>query len=195
MAPLVDVFIDYQNAHFCGHGLWCPEDEQKHHCLIDPLLLAELLVQRRAPGGVIQTVRVFRGRPDPRKDPTGAGRNDKQWSAWTADPRVTVSRRELQYLPGWDNAVAPIPPREKGVDVGLAIDLVERSIDKAFEVGIVFSHDTDLIPAIELAVRRGAHVEVGSWTGRSRLSSKRFKLWNHVLVEADFIAVRDPRSY
>lgn len=196
LAPTVDVFIDYQNAHYCGHRLWCPKLEKMHHCLVDPLKLAELLVQRRAPGGVLQTVRVFRGRPNPRKDPVGAGRNDKQAYAWTdADARVKVFRNELQYLDGWDDPVVPIPPREKGVDVHLAIDLVERAIDKEYEVAIVFTHDTDLIPAIDLALRRKAHVEVGSWDGRNRLTSKVVKLWNHALYEEDFIAVRDTRTY
>lgn len=44
--------------------------------------------------------------------------------------------------------------REKGVDVKLAVDLVIGAADNLYDIAIVVSSDTDLIPAIKY-VRRG----------------------------------------
>ena len=41
--------------------------------------------------------------------------------------------------------------QEKGVDVSLAIDLVEATHQQSYDVAIVVSQDTDLNPAVELA--------------------------------------------
>jgi uncharacterized LabA/DUF88 family protein len=47
------------------------------------------------------------------------------------------------------------------------------ALEKRFEVGIVFSRDTDLLPAIELAFDLPAsHLEVATWEGTSRLRLK-----------------------
>lgn len=50
LAPIVHVFVDYQNVHSTGHGSWCPQAEARHLRFFDPLLLARLLVTRRALG-------------------------------------------------------------------------------------------------------------------------------------------------
>ena len=42
---------------------------------------------------------------------------------------------------------------EKGVDVRLAVDIVTMAQAKAYDVGIIISSDTDLIPAIQAAQR------------------------------------------
>ena len=39
--------------------------------------------------------------------------------------------------------------REKGVDVKLAIDLVIGAVDNLYDVAVVISSDTDLIPAVK----------------------------------------------
>ena len=49
MAPIVHVFIDYQNVHLTGHGSWCPQAEARHLCLFDPLPLAIPLAARAVP--------------------------------------------------------------------------------------------------------------------------------------------------
>jgi uncharacterized LabA/DUF88 family protein len=58
-------------------------------------------------------------------------------------------------------------PREKGVDVMLAIDLVEAAIRETVDRVVVVSADTDLAPALELAVatRGERFVEVAGWDG------------------------------
>lgn len=91
------------------------------------------------------------------------------------------------------------PPREKGIDVALAVDVVRLAIEGAYEVGIVFSRDTDLLPAIEAVrgLRDGPHIEVATWQGQGalRLPGAATPLYCHYLSEQDFHAVRDTRRY
>lgn len=196
MAPEVTVFIDYQNAHLSGHEQWCPYGEPVHLCLIDPLKLAEKVVELRAPGGRLTAVRVYRGRPDPRKEGVAAGRSDRQMAAWTTDPRVTVIRRQLWYPRDWGLPTCTEKAREKGIDVSLAIDMVRMTLAKEYEVGILFSRDTDLLPALELVFDLpDVHTEGATWEGASRLVLKYRRLYCHKLSEADFQAVRDSRPY
>lgn len=192
-APSVVVFIDYENVLRSAHEIWCGEDEKLYDSLVDPLKVAELIVNRRAPGGTLTEVRVYRGRPNPRREATAASYNDKQKEAWQADPRVKVIRRMLSYPKTWPND----PAREKGIDVSIAIDLVKMAMQKEFEVGILFSRDTDLLPAIE-AIRDfdGPHMEIAGWepTSQLRLESER-PLWCHKLTQDDWVASRDTRKY
>lgn len=196
MAPQVTVFVDYQNVHMSGHEMFCDYGSRVEDCLVHPLKLAELLVSRRAPGGVVEAVRVYRGRPNPQHQPRMVSFNDQQMSAWQRDPRVTVLRRMLQYPHDYGEPGCVDRPREKGVDVHLAIDLVRLGLLGKYETAILCSRDTDLVPALE-AVRdlRGPHVEVATWEGASRLRLPGKKLWCHNLTRQDWEAVRDVRHY
>lgn len=49
--------------------------------------------------------------------------------------------------------------REKGVDVQIAIDLVIGAVEDSYDVAIVVSSDTDLIPAIKYVRLKGKTVE------------------------------------
>ncbi len=49
--------------------------------------------------------------------------------------------------------------REKGVDVQIAIDLVIGAVENAYDVAVVVSSDTDLIPAIKYVRSRNKTVE------------------------------------
>lgn len=58
--------------------------------------------------------------------------------------------------------------QEKGIDVQLAVDLVRGYVADEFDIGIVASTDTDLLPAIEAVLdldrKRGYDpVEVSAW--------------------------------
>lgn len=92
-----------------------------------------------------------------------AATNDAQASAWSRDRRVQVIRRQLRYRDG-------MPPVEKGIDVALAVDLVHLAYRRQYDALIVFSGDTDLLPALELVVSlRLSHVEVACWSGAKPL--------------------------
>lgn len=56
------------------------------------------------------------------------------------------------------DAIGKVKKKEKGIDVQLAIDFVENAIDKNAKNLILFSGDSDFIPAMELARKKGARV-------------------------------------
>lgn len=111
------------------------------------------------------SVRVFRGRPNPAQHQLATAANDAQTAAWQRDPPVVVRRRDLNYR-GWPDH----PPREKGVDFALAINLVGSAMLSEYEAAVVFTGDTDLLPAVEMAFRRTQpRIEVACWVGAKPL--------------------------
>lgn len=193
----VAVFLDYENVHRTGHQMYATMGQQRYETVVNPLKIAERLVEKRKNGGELHSVRVFRGRPVPAYQPRAASANDIQAAAWSADKRVQVVRRDLKYelLDNGDR-----PAREKGIDVALATSLVAGALDSDFDVAIVFSCDTDLLPALELVfARRLAHLEIACWTGSKplwfpefmRLVPAKHLPYCHFLKEDDFINARD----
>ena len=57
---------------------------------------------------------------------------------------------------------------QKGVDVKLAVDLVDMAAKNLYEVGIVVSGDGDLEPAVYSAKSYGQHIELAYFPGRSQ---------------------------
>lgn len=49
--------------------------------------------------------------------------------------------------------------REKGVDVQMAIDLVIGAVENLYDIALIVSSDTDLIPAIKYIKLKGKTVE------------------------------------
>ena len=194
----VAVYLDYENMHRTGHDLFGRDGERPYDTVLDPLEIARRLIAKRHRPSHLEIVRVFRGRPVPERQPKPASKNDQQVAAWEAsDPRVEVVQRDLKYVELDGGAVVP---REKGIDVALAISLVEDSIWGSYDVAIVFSGDTDLIPALELAFRRtSVHLEIASWAGRPplwfadelRATPPRMLPYCHYLEERDFRESRD----
>jgi hypothetical protein len=161
--------------------------------------VGQLIVRKRRIPSELVAVRAFRGRPNPNRQPVPAAANDVQTAAWGRDRRVTVIRRDLNYR-GWP----ALPPQEKGVDVALAVDLIEGALLGQFDVAVVFSGDSDLLPAIEVAFRRTPpRIEIACWRGAKPLwfpeglaaKPPRYLPYCHFLDAADFEAVRDRTNY
>jgi len=90
--------------------------------------------------------------PDATRDPRGYGAATRQCDIWEQDVRVTVTLRTLAYPRGWPDKCEPgEKPREKGIDVALAIDFVAMAVRGEYDVGILMSTDTDLKPALAVA--------------------------------------------
>ena len=198
MVDRVVAFIDYQNLHISGHQAFCAHGALLDDCVVHPLTVSKLVVARRERASELTQVRVYRGRPSPDKQPGMAGVNDRQASEWTRDSRVVVLRRPLRYPRDFGMPGSAGRPEEKGVDVQLAIDLVRLGLEDAYDAAVLFSRDTDLVPALE-ATRDtvSKHVEVAGWSGAnmSRLRLPGTRLWHHWMNADDWQAVRDGHDY
>lgn len=165
----VALLIDWQNTYKTACEAFGWDDWPNEYGNFSPYALARELVAANERGEGAELVRVFvyRGLPSNRIDPVGYGANRRQSAAWMAEnPEIVVPKlRPLSYL-GDEDA-----PREKGIDVLLAIDALEWILTDRCDVAIVFSHDTDLLPVVDAIARlRGAgYVETVS------RSSERFR--------------------
>ena len=193
------VFIDYQNAYMGARQAFGVGQGDPHVVgQFDPLELARLIARRHpnhAGAKLRQLVRVsiYRGLPDASKSPTGyaaARRQVARWQSYGAGSgvRLDVRTRPLDYRLG--------KPREKGVDVLLALDLAFGAASSEFDVVVLFSGDSDLLPALERADGSGVACESASWRGGGRrLPQKSFLKCEHQLSQLDYTQVQDLVDY
>jgi NYN domain len=170
--PRVCVYIDQQNFYRSTRDAYGWAGLPSLEGNANPLHLARLLATGPLAipthdGEVLSereiTVRVYMGMPSQRHDPKEYARAQRQLQHWeraAAPGCVRVFHRTLRYPPRWQPGVA-VGPREKGIDVMLAMDIVRGAIDATSEcandLAILVSADTDLLPAVEFLVeRRGA---------------------------------------
>lgn len=198
MPDRVALFIDWQNVYRSARRAFYdpsarirPSDGQ-----IDPVAVAELLCQRGVLGAnrELVDVRVYSGRPNPDYDPKTHRAHMQQCAVWE-QAGAKVITKPLQYLEGE-------PPREKGVDVQIAMDILIGAYERTYDVGILFSADTDLLPPLQFVVSSNqvsARVEAAAWRSsrhQSRLSlPEPYRLWCHYLRYEDYQLVRDPTPY
>ncbi|GAA4233629.1 hypothetical protein GCM10022254_36510 [Actinomadura meridiana] len=191
MSERVALFLDFQNVHLVGHGLFESFGTPPYCCVPDPVRLAAIIQERRLRTSQVTDVRVYRGRPDPHHQPTPSSANDAQAAEWSRDPRVDVIRRLLNYR-GWPKE----PPHEKGIDVAIAVDLMHLAFRGEHDALVLFSGDTDLMPAIEAIKQlRLCHVEVVCWAGHRPLRFPNSRLpYCHFLSRDDWTNVVDDWS-
>ena len=113
----VAVFIDYENAHRGGHGRFGGVGQPKHETVLDPLKIAQRIIDKRRDDSELVGVHVFRGRPLPMFQPEATSASDILAVAWERDG-VKVVRRDLKYVTEDDGSWRA---QEKGIDVALAI--------------------------------------------------------------------------
>jgi uncharacterized LabA/DUF88 family protein len=162
----VDVFIDWQNVYEGARAAFGFGAEDGHIAgNIDPWKTALGLAGAQDPLGrkrSLQSVRIYRGMPDRERNAKTHGASRAQMAAWEqrGGDRVHVKTRKLRYASRHDTS-----GYEKGIDVQLAVDLVEVAIRERADRAVVFSSDNDLVPALELAIdERGEDfVEVVAW--------------------------------
>jgi uncharacterized LabA/DUF88 family protein len=199
--PYVDkvgIFLDYENIHRTGHELFSHANLKKYESVVNPITLAETIIRKRKRSSILAEIQVFRGRPVPAFEHKSASANDRQASEWLKDSRVQLIRRDLKYE--IDRKLGRFQAREKGIDVALAIALVESAILGKFESAIVFSSDTDLLPAIELVYKRTkCHLEIACWKGARplwfpellQMDPRIYSPYCHFLDAGDFDSCRD----
>jgi len=138
------VFVDYQNMYRSARDAFGLAAESGLVGNVRPYGLGRQMV-REGDRTLVQ-VRVYTGIHTPQRHPKLNAMMQRRMSAWIAErpDQVEVFPRPLKY--GKDG------PREKGVDVEIAIDFVRLALEDAFDVGVLASADSDLVPALQFVV-------------------------------------------
>lgn len=201
----VAVFIDYQNVYKRARETFGTGHEPFTFGQVYPRRAGVLLTQRGRtidPERSLESVRVYRGEPSAKHSPIGQAACQRQVRYWEGQAGVVPVTRPLWYHPtGVDRyGMEVFEAREKGIDVQLAIDMVMGAMRDEYDVCILFSADTDLVPALEAARTLGKHVEVASWRGDGQYTSRLSlrggpRVWCHWLGIEDFQRIADPTDY
>ena len=195
----VVLFIDYFNTYMGARESFFSPSAFHTVGQFAPIALGELIASRPPAGfeRTLQEVRLYYGRPEARREPGSYAATMRQTAAWEA-AGVTVVARPLKYPPDWPKS----KKREKGIDVALAVDFVTMAIDGKYDVGIIFSTDTDLLPALEDVLARYSsypRAETAAWSSdranRPLLVSGPRRNWCHMLTKSDYESVRDATDY
>lgn len=213
MDERVVVFIDYQNTYKRAHELFSGRvlGPGRRVGQIDPFKLGTLLTGRYPRGAgrstgqrrVLEQVRVYRGMPRAERDPVTAAACKAECDAWKQNPWIHVVNRPLRYPRNYPRNYPAERPQEKGIDVMLAVDFLHMALEDKYDVGIIVSSDTDLLPSIEavmtMPATRHVRCEVAAWrrcgTFANRLSLPGQELWCHYLDERDYLRVHDDTRY
>ena len=200
MPRQVAVFIDYQNCYRIARELFHDHEVDPAHLgNLKPIQLANLLASKGTGAYSLVHVGVYCGIADPRRDPRTHGARQRQIESWKSSG-VTVFARPLRYPPVWA-ARAGEKPREKGVDVKLAIDAVVMAVEGKYDTALIASCDTDLDPVVDAllelqgTIGRPTSVEAIAWKDRANKLTQVEGLTYRWLGEHDYSAVRDPTDY
>jgi uncharacterized LabA/DUF88 family protein len=139
--PRAIVFVDYQNVYRSARDAYGLHDEDVLVGNVRPYSLGRQMM--RGGGLVLEQVRVYTGVHTPQRHAKLHAMMQRRISAWIAGnpDKVEVFPRAVRY--------GRTGPREKGVDVEIAIDFVRMAMEDAYDVGILLSADTDLVPALQ----------------------------------------------
>lgn len=197
------MFVDYQNCYRRARGAFFNHPIDPHfHGQVDPLKLGQHLAADSPYDRLLSEVRVYRGMPSSTRDPQGYAACRRQASAWEQSAQVKVFSHPLQYIDDKHSGVTIA--REKGVDVALAIDFATMAADKAYDVGIIVSLDTDLKPSLAYVCDKQRawgkpRAEVAAWSAigqrNGRLSIPGAQIYCHWLGRDVYDKISDARDY
>jgi uncharacterized LabA/DUF88 family protein len=167
----VAVFLDWQNVYHCAREAFHDEFDPSRYGSVRPRAFAELLTDKGQASDQLVHIGIYRGEPNPRKDAQTHAAHMRQRQAWKDDcgeELLRVRSRPLRYLMGRPLKDA----EEKGVDVQLAIDAMVMGLRGEYDLAILATADTDLLPAVEglLALKEETgkpEVAVIGWAGTS----------------------------
>lgn len=183
----ISVFMDWENIWQAATRAFDVEAIN-----ISPLKLGNLLANKRDEIGTLVSVEVNRGLPSPRREPERYTEAMRQAALWQKEAPGVVSYhlRPLRYRKHRDGAWVG---EEKGVDVRVAASAIRSILKRDCDVAILFSHDSDLSPVVEILseIEGPKCIETVSW--RSSVHRQRIPehpgVWNHYLTEADLQSV------
>lgn len=198
----VAVFMDYQNVY--NGALDAFKLRGRGHMVgqVYPRRVGILLTDRGRPADPNRTlvsVRVYSGEPSPKHSPKGQAARQRQVRYWSSQGLVTAVSRPLKYYSLGRDAFGKelFDAREKGIDVHLAVDMASGALRNEFDVAVLFSVDTDLLPALEAVRAAGKRCEVAAWKSPHAYSSRLQLpgLWCHWLDDKDYGRLWDPTDY
>ncbi len=138
------VFIDGQNLYHLARNAWAPAlhipGSPYGYPSYDVEKIAALMVARQ-PGRVLRQMRFYTGVPEPRSPQTAF------WHGFWGNKLRYLGSRGIYVYRG---RVSP-GGQEKGVDVSLAVDLVQLTWEAAYDVAVIVSQDWDFGSAVRLA--------------------------------------------
>jgi uncharacterized LabA/DUF88 family protein len=171
MAKRVAVFVDWQNCYNWARRAFHDEYAASWCGQVRPLAFAQLLSDKGPAGRELTHIGMYRGRPDPRKDPKTYAAHMRHSAAGEREcgSVLNLRTRTLRYPHSWPNY--GLKPEEKGIDVQFAIDAMLMAVRQEYEVAILATADADLTPVAEglvaLKPKGGPEVEVIGWGGVS----------------------------
>lgn len=190
------VFFDYQNCYNRARDAFHSSNDPSRLGNFHLGSMAELLLAKGGADRELVHVGVYTGSPDPRRDPKAHRAHEKRTAAWRAEcgPKLAIRQRTLNYR-GWPKE----RPREKGIDVQLAIDAMLGAVGGLFDVVVIATADTDLLPVVEgllqLQTQTGApDAEVIAWAGL-KVGLQVANVPIRWIGPRDYQAVRDDRDY
>lgn len=141
MTERVAVFIDGANLL---HGL----SEDFNRIDIDFENLVNKLIGARS----LTRVYYYSALPDQERDPERYTRQQKFLNAVKRKPYFSVVLGRLETRPGGLYV-------EKGVDIALAVDLLDLAYHNTYDTAILITGDGDFSRAVEIVQRMGKHIE------------------------------------
>jgi len=144
MGERVAVFIDGANLL---HGL------QQDFDRID--VDFEKLVNKLLGGRSLTRVYYYTALPDQTRDPDRYTKSQKFLNALGRKPYFSIVLGRLEIRPGGFYV-------EKGVDIAIAVDLLDLAYHNTYDTAILITGDGDFSKAVEMIQRMGKHVENSS---------------------------------
>ena len=138
------VFFDGQNLYHLAKQCWVHLSTDSNNPYSYPSYDVERLADFLVNGvseRVLKQIRFYTGVPDPT-----LGNKEKFWHGFWSNKLTYLKSRGVYVYRGRIN----LGKQEKGVDVNLAIDLIELTYDKQFEVAIIISQDQDFGGAVKI---------------------------------------------
>lgn len=139
------LFFDGQNLYHGAKDAWGPLPPAGPHPYSWPSYdvekLASALVSKVLGRRLVQ-IRFYTGVPDP-----NWGLSERRWHGFWSNKLRFLAGRGIYVYKGRVNPNG----QEKGVDVSLAIDLIQLTYERQYEVAIIVSQDWDFGPAVKMA--------------------------------------------
>ena len=140
------VLIDGQNLYHLAKAAWAQGDRDARAPYIwpsyDVVKLANALTNR-LPDRSLAEIRFYTGVPEP------IGESGVFWHAFWRNKLRDMRNRGVYVYTGRVGRGG----QEKGVDVSLALELMEATNQERYEVAVIVSQDADFGPAVQVAKR------------------------------------------